>query len=399
MKNNIPLVEQYYVQQKKYTNEKINNIEKLNLQLELAKQVLNDLRVYIRNNKFKDSDEEIDFFKHIKPNIYADFIFYNCLLKYHVNKPNATNSILKNYFKNELKKLESKKRKNLKFYQYYKHNSTFLDHLYFLRENKQLDLFSIDISIYLDSEFYTSHDKLAAEVIAYDLLTNFYKKEISKLKSISSGKFDDDNKRVQSTLNWTASKTDLIELVYALKVTGANTKMASKVARIIRDSGTNQKITKQLLSDIKKLLSKISKQSIVPDIGIELDAKPVFVLPLEPGLTSKMKEEVIYTRRPANADDNYANAKSINKLYENSGIDRLVLRKRIADVIKDKDQTTLEEIINIYGGIKEGLPELFGYIGELKKFKHNYNTNKDKSIVFDKEENKTIKIPEIILVR
>ena len=202
MKNKIPLVEQYYVQQKKYIDEKIDNSEKLNLQLELAKEVLNDLRVYIRNNKFKDVKEEIHFFKHIKPNIYANYIFYNSLLRYQVNKPNTTSSILKNYFKNELKKLESKKRKNLKFYQYYIHNSNFLDHLYFLRANKQLDLFSIDISIYLDSEFYTSHDKLAAEVIAYDLLTNFYKKEISKLKSISSGKFDDDDdKRIQSPLN------------------------------------------------------------------------------------------------------------------------------------------------------------------------------------------------------
>lgn len=80
--------------------------------------------------------------------------------------------------KNELKKLESQKRKNLKFYQYYKHNNTYLDHLYFLRENKQLQLFSTDISVYLDSEFYTSHDTLAAEVITYNLLTNFYKQEI-----------------------------------------------------------------------------------------------------------------------------------------------------------------------------------------------------------------------------
>ncbi|MFK8059675.1 MAG: RteC domain-containing protein, partial [Polaribacter sp.] len=221
MKNNIPLVEQYYVQQKKCTDEKISKIEKLKLQLKLAKEVLNNLRVYIRNNKFKDSDEEIDFFKHIKPNIYADFIFYNSLLKYHVNKPNTTNSILKNYFKNELKKLESKKRKNLKFYQYYKHNNTYLDHLYFLRENKQLELFSTDITIHLDSEFYSSHDILAAEVIAYDLLTNFYKKEISKVKSISEGKFDDTNQNNKTPLNWTASKTDLIELVYALKVSGA----------------------------------------------------------------------------------------------------------------------------------------------------------------------------------
>ena len=123
--------------------------------------------------------------------------------------------------KNELKKLEAQKRKNLKFYQYYKHNNTYLDHLYFLRENKQLELFSTDISVYLDSEFYTSHDTLAAEVIAYDLLTNFYKQEIIKLKSISSGKFDDNNKMGKSPLNWTASKTDLIELVYALKVFGA----------------------------------------------------------------------------------------------------------------------------------------------------------------------------------
>ncbi|MDG2357721.1 MAG: RteC domain-containing protein [Polaribacter sp.] len=221
MKNKIPLVEQYYVHQKKYVDKKTNENARLKYQLKLAKEILNDLRVYVRNNKFKDAKNEIHFFKHIKPNIYADFIFYNSQLKYQVNKPNTTNSILKNYFKNELKKLESKKSKNLKFYQYYKNNSTFLDHLYFLRENKQLDLFSTDTSIYLDSEFHTSHDTLAAEVIAYDLLTSFYKKEISKLKSISSGKFDDTNQNNKTPLNWTASKTDLVELVYALKVSGA----------------------------------------------------------------------------------------------------------------------------------------------------------------------------------
>jgi len=123
--------------------------------------------------------------------------------------------------KNELKKLEAKKRKNLEFYRYYKHKSTFLDHIYFLRENKQLELFSTDISIHLDSEFYTSHDTLAAEVIAYDLLTNFYKKEINTLKNISSGIFDDNNKALKTSLQWTASKTDLVELIYALKVSGA----------------------------------------------------------------------------------------------------------------------------------------------------------------------------------
>ena len=121
--------------------------------------------------------------------------------------------------KNQLKKLESKKRKNLTFYKYYKQDNRFLDHVYFLRENKQLDLFSADLSIHIDSEFYTSHDTLAAEVITYDLLTNFYKTEINKLKEVASSKTK--NIKSKSPLSWTASKTDLIELIYALKISGA----------------------------------------------------------------------------------------------------------------------------------------------------------------------------------
>ncbi len=215
------LLENYKNQQKLNLENKTSEINRLKAQINESQLLLTILKEKIRTNSFKSQKDEIYFFKIIKPNIYADFIFFNDKLKYQVSKPNTTNSILKNYLKSELKKLESKKRKNLKFYQYYKHNSTFLDHFYFLRENKQLELFSSDISIYLDSEFYTSHDTLAAEVIAYDLLTNFYKQEINKLKNISSGKFDDHKKMTKSPLNWTASKTDLIELVYALKVSGA----------------------------------------------------------------------------------------------------------------------------------------------------------------------------------
>lgn len=221
MKNHITLVEQYFVQQKEHELKKITKNEKLKLQINQSKEIIYDLRVNIRNRKFEDNNEEIQFFKSVKPTIYADFIFYNNQLKYQVSKPNSTNSILKGYLKNELKKLEAKKRKNLEFYRYYKHKSTFLDHIYFLRENKQLELFSTDISVHLDSEFYTSHDTLAAEVIVYDMLTNFYKKEINTLKNISSGIFDDNNKALKTSLQWTASKTDLVELIYALKVSGA----------------------------------------------------------------------------------------------------------------------------------------------------------------------------------
>ena len=220
MKSINPLIANYHSQKLIQDKMQVICIKKLKNQIKLTKELLDKLRVHVRNHQFKEQKEEIYFFKHIKPSVCADLIYFKSQLKYQLSKPNTINSLSKNYLKNQLKKLESKKRKNLNFYKYYKQENTFLDNVYFLRENKQLDLFSADLSIHIDSEFYTSHDTLAAEVIAYDLLTNFYKKEINKLKAIAAGKFNN-NQNIKSPINWTASKTDLIELIYALKISGA----------------------------------------------------------------------------------------------------------------------------------------------------------------------------------
>lgn len=185
----------------------------------------------------------------------------------------------------------------------------------------------------------------------------------------------------------------------ALKVTDANSKMASKVARIIKDTGINQKMTQQLIFDIKKMLVEISKQSKEPEIGIEIESKTHFILPLEPKLNYALKDEVIFTKKPERAVDVPIEAKSLKKLFEHSGVDLLAIRNRIETALEEKGQTTLEEIIQTNGGITEGLSELFGYIGELRKFKHQYNAEKDVIVAFDKDEGKSIKIPEIILVK
>tara|TARA_R100000789_G_scaffold93505_1_gene92710 strand:+ start:56 stop:898 length:843 start_codon:yes stop_codon:yes gene_type:complete len=219
MKSINPIIANYHSQKLMQDKVQVICIKKLKDQIKLTKELLDKLRVHIRGHKFKDQKDETYFFKHVKPSICADLIYYKSQLKYQISKPNTINSLSKNYLKNQLKKLESKKRKNLTFYKYYKQDNRFLDHVYFLRENKQLDLFSADLSIHIDSEFYTSHDTLAAEVITYDLLTNFYKTEINKLKEVASSKTK--NIKSKSPLSWTASKTDLIELIYALKISGA----------------------------------------------------------------------------------------------------------------------------------------------------------------------------------
>ena len=63
------LVEQYNVQQKKHATKKVTKIDKLRLLQKQVKEFLKHLRLYIRNNKFIDDNDEIHFFKNIKPHI------------------------------------------------------------------------------------------------------------------------------------------------------------------------------------------------------------------------------------------------------------------------------------------------------------------------------------------
>ena len=217
-----PSIENYESQQKRTAQEVGSKVEILKKHIHKAKVFLYELRLFIRENHFESDKDEIHFFKNVKPKICADLTFYSEQLEYEVLKPNSSISVQKQYVKSVLKKLESHKRKNIVFYKYYKQKGTVLDHIYFLRGNEQLELFNVSLIPSLDPEFFTSHCLLASQVLSYDLLTEFYKKELLNLKKIENGHF---NTSVESSIdwniNWTASKTDLIELIYALKVSGA----------------------------------------------------------------------------------------------------------------------------------------------------------------------------------
>jgi len=89
----------------------------------------------------------------------------------------------------------------------------------------------------------------------------------------------------------------------------------------------------------------------------------------------------------------------LGKLFSQTNIDKALLRKRIKEILQEKSQTTLLEVIENYGGLEKGLPELFGYIGIVKEFKHSIRPEKTQNIVFDVENKKQIKIPEIILTK
>ena len=184
------------------------------------------------------------------------------------------------------------------------------------------------------------------------------------------------------------------------KVYKANDKMAEKLSRIIRENeSSNSEATKKIIQEIKKQLVEISKKKKKPEISFELETDIEINIPFERKLTTEQSETVTYTNKPIIADDDITSSEHLGKLFSQSNIDKALLRKRIKEILQEKSQTTLLDVVENYGGLEKGLPELFGYIGIVKEFKHSISPEKTQNIVFDVENGKQIKIPEIILTK
>ena len=135
MKKINSLIDGYTARKGSLVLENLNKAESLKKKINVSKLYLQKLRLETRERKFESTKTEISFFKHIKPKLCAELKLHCAQLSYLIEKPNSTVCRQVAYIKSELKKLESKKRKNISFYRYYKHSETVLDDKYFLRGN------------------------------------------------------------------------------------------------------------------------------------------------------------------------------------------------------------------------------------------------------------------------
>jgi hypothetical protein len=183
------------------------------------------------------------------------------------------------------------------------------------------------------------------------------------------------------------------------KVYKTNDKMAEKLSRIIRETEISKsEVTKNIIQEIKKLLLETSKVKTKPDIAFEIEEIEIN-LPLERKLTYEQLEEIIYDNKPQISETSFEDLNRFSKLYNPYAIDKNLLRKRIKNVLNEKSQATLAEIIEKQDGLSKGLTELFGYVSLLKEFKYTVNEDKQQPVVFDGKNKKSISIPEIILTR
>ncbi|WP_412468694.1 RteC domain-containing protein [Pedobacter sp. KLB.chiD] len=175
--------------------------------------VLSDLKDFVRQNGFKNESEEIEFFRKMKPSVLGKLLFYNKVYRIEIGRPNCFGPLAESYFTQELKKIERlySDMSSSEFYKYYRSGTAHNDSMYFLRGNFNLDMGLDGYAFNSDPDFTTYYDFKISKIIETDLLYDYLIIRIQD-SLVKSGISNEELEGLQ----WTATKSALVELIYAV---------------------------------------------------------------------------------------------------------------------------------------------------------------------------------------
>ena len=187
--------------------------------IDFIRPLFEELREFIHQYTFQDANEEILFFKDIKPFILSKLIYFNDIYLLELRKPNGSKEVLKEYYKKKQTAITEFCNANLDFYQYYRSKATHLDRYYFLREHENYKLCHNCGMFDKDPLFSTCCDHRVAKMLAYDMLEIYLQQRLQELerKEVIA------NSRTSLPDNpflWTGTKIAAIELGYAIYAAG-----------------------------------------------------------------------------------------------------------------------------------------------------------------------------------
>lgn len=200
-----------------------DELKKAELSIQVTLKVIDRLKTYIIKYKFHNQNEEIIFFKQLKPKFLSRLIYFNRIYIIETHKPHGGLKIVRRYLNNELQKLKQYFDDNLEFYKYFRTGSNYLDHRYFLRGKHDIKLSLDSFYFETDHRFSTSHDFKVAKIISNDQVQVYLETELANLERRELKTMNQQGSEVmqKSPVFWTGSKVALIELLYAFHAEGS----------------------------------------------------------------------------------------------------------------------------------------------------------------------------------
>ncbi len=198
------------------------------------RNLLSDMKNHISENGFSNDNEEIEFFKTIKPQILGKLFYYNKVFRIETSSPVMNGKMYFKHFSNELQELKQEFKEhsyNSDFYRYYRSGRTDMDHIFFQLGNIDINLGLNSFAFEIDTNFSTYYDYKVAKIISNELLYNYL---LSKTTPDETESLLFLNNRNNKNLLWSENKNALIELIYALYASGAIANGGTGISQISR---------------------------------------------------------------------------------------------------------------------------------------------------------------------
>lgn len=170
--------------------------------IRIIKELLHDLQQFAHNYTFVSPQEEIRFFKEMKPVLLSQYFYYKKRFDMTLFDSYKEASRKRQYYESELHKLEQFTRRHEEFVRYCVSGATYFDDVYFTRKEKIF-------SGLIDTRFSTGYDEKLAHILANELIRNHIADLLQKTDIPQ-----------RSEMIWTGSKTDAVELLVALHALG-----------------------------------------------------------------------------------------------------------------------------------------------------------------------------------
>ncbi len=215
------ILSQIRLQEDRLSSQMIGTADEAYQMTLFLKELLFKIKADVLQAGFKNEQQEIEFFKNIKPQILGKLIYYNKVFRIETTCPVSNGRMHLSYYENQLKALKSEYKESIcneDFYRYYRADRTDRDQTYFrlgqinYHDGLKSGVFEIDLS------FSTYYDNKIAHIIANELLYTYLLTKINPEDNPDTISINGD---ANKDLSWTNSQNALIELIYALYVSNS----------------------------------------------------------------------------------------------------------------------------------------------------------------------------------
>ncbi|MDR0972934.1 MAG: RteC domain-containing protein [Prevotellaceae bacterium] len=176
------------------------------------------LKTLVSEYGFESEEEEIHFFKKLKPELFYKMLYYHKVREYEILKPEFGHEQQRDFIKEAQANIHGFQHRHEDFMRYYKSGDTKHDKEYFLRKNFSKEGME-GLYFERDQTFSTNYDYILGKLLAAKLFNKYLVEELRRIKK--EEEMGIEPHRENLPLTWTGQQSDLVELLYGVSLTGS----------------------------------------------------------------------------------------------------------------------------------------------------------------------------------